>query len=77
MGDARAPASGCCALREPPVIVVSPGQELPPMPDWIQVLRVPSGLGPLAGSRPALHGADPRAAVALSARSTLPSPTPA
>jgi molybdopterin-guanine dinucleotide biosynthesis protein A len=51
---------------EPPVIVVcAPGQELPPLPDWIEVVRdAEPGLGPLAGLAAGLAVAAPRAAVA-------------
>jgi molybdopterin-guanine dinucleotide biosynthesis protein A len=51
---------------EPPVIVVcAPGQELPPLPDWVEVVRdAEPGLGPLAGLATGLAAAGPRAAVA-------------
>jgi molybdopterin-guanine dinucleotide biosynthesis protein A len=60
-------AAGLLArCAEPPVIVVcAPNQELPPMPDWIEVVRDPEpGLGPLAGLASGLAAAGPRAAVA-------------
>jgi molybdenum cofactor guanylyltransferase len=51
---------------EPPVIVVcAPDQELPPLPDWLEVVRDPEpGLGPLAGLASGLAAAGPRATVA-------------
>jgi molybdopterin-guanine dinucleotide biosynthesis protein A len=53
----------CC---EPPVIVVcAPEQELPPLPDWVEVVRDPApGLGPLAGLAAGLEVAAARAPVA-------------
>jgi molybdopterin-guanine dinucleotide biosynthesis protein A len=53
----------CC---EPPVIVVcAPDQELPLLPDWVDVVRDPEpGLGPLAGLAVGLAAAGPRAEIA-------------
>ncbi len=47
-------------VAEPPVVVVcAPGQELPALPGWVQVVRDPEpGLGPLAGLA---AGSPPRA----------------
>jgi molybdenum cofactor guanylyltransferase len=60
-------AAGLLArCAEPPVIVVcAPGQELPRLPDWVQVLRDPEpGLGPLAGLAAGLAAASARAPLA-------------
>jgi molybdopterin-guanine dinucleotide biosynthesis protein A len=53
-------------VAEPPVIVVcAPDQELPPLPDWVDVVHDPErGLGPLAGLATGLAVAGPRAEVA-------------
>jgi molybdopterin-guanine dinucleotide biosynthesis protein A len=53
-------------VAEPPVIVVcAPDQELPALPDWVEVARDPEpGLGPLAGLAVGLAAAGPRAEIA-------------
>jgi molybdopterin-guanine dinucleotide biosynthesis protein A len=63
---ARRAAGLLARCAEPPVIVVcATGKELPPMPDWIEVVHDPEpGLGPLAGLATGLAVAGPRAAVA-------------
>ena len=63
---ARRAAGLLARVAEPPVIVVcAPEQELPPLPDWVEVVRDPEpGLGPLAGLATGLAAAGPRADVA-------------
>ena len=47
------------------IVVCAPDQELPPLPDWVQVVRDPEpGLGPLAGLATGLAVAGTRAEVA-------------
>ena len=63
---ARRAAGLLARCSEPPVVVVcAPGQELPPLPEWVEVVRDPEpGLGPLAGLAAGLRVAAPRASVA-------------
>ena len=63
---ARRAAGLLARVAEPPVIVVcAPDQELPALPDWVQVARDPEpALGPLAGLAVGLAAAGPRAEVA-------------
>ncbi len=63
---ARRAAGLLARCSEPPVVVVcAPGQELPPLPPWVEVVRDPEpGLGPLAGLATGLRAVEPRAAVA-------------
>jgi molybdenum cofactor guanylyltransferase len=63
---ARRTAGLLARIAEPPVIVVcAPDQQLPPLPDWVQVARDPEpGLGPLAGLAVGLAAAGPRAKLA-------------
>ncbi len=63
---ARRAAGLLARLAEPPVIVVcAPGQELPGMPAWVEVVHDPEpALGPLAGLAAGLAAAGPRAEVA-------------
>jgi molybdenum cofactor guanylyltransferase len=63
---ARRAAGLLARVAEPPVIVVcAPDQQLPALPDWVQVVRDPEpGLGPLAGIAAGLAAAGPRAEAA-------------
>jgi molybdenum cofactor guanylyltransferase len=63
---ARRAAGLLARCSEPPVIVVcAPGQELPPLPDWVEVVRdAEPGLGPLAGLAAGLAVAEAHAPVA-------------
>jgi molybdopterin-guanine dinucleotide biosynthesis protein A len=63
---ARRAAGLLARVAEPPVIVVcAPDQELPALPDWVDVVRDPEpGLGPLAGLAAGLAAAGPRAEAA-------------
>ena len=63
---ARRAAGLLARCSEPPVVVVcAPGQELPPLPEWVEVVRDPEpGLGPLAGLAAGLRAVAPRASVA-------------
>ena len=75
---ARRAAGLLARCAEPPVIVVcAPDQELPPLPDWVEVVHDPApGLGPLAGLAAGLAAAGPRAGSRRSAPSTRRSRTP-
>jgi molybdenum cofactor guanylyltransferase len=71
-------ATGLLArCAEPPVIVVcAPGQELPPLPDWVDVVRDPEpGLGPLAGLAAGLAAAHAPLAVVCAVDSPLAHPS--
>lgn len=63
---ARRAAGLLARCSGPPVVVVcAPGQQLPPLPGWVEAVRDPEpGLGPLAGLAAGLRAVAPRASVA-------------
>jgi molybdopterin-guanine dinucleotide biosynthesis protein A len=63
---ARRAAGLLARCTSPPVVVVcAPDQQLPALPDWVEVVRdADPGLGPLAGLAAGLAAVEPRAEVA-------------